>query len=107
MKGYGVDHQSLEDKGFDLSLFDKWSRYCCFDRRIDSITLFLRFLKVFHSLGVSICLALWYALLRFLISLRMAVLSMEDQRVLILQFYWIYILLLMSSNDWLHYWHEY
>ena len=73
MKVLRVDHQSLEDKGFDLSLFDRWSRYCCFDRRIDSITLFLRFLKVFQSLGVSICLALWYALLRFLISLRMAV----------------------------------
>ena len=73
MKVLRVDHQSLEDKDFDLSLFDRWSRYCCFDRRIDSITLFLRFLKVFKSLGVSFYLALWYALLRFLISLRMAV----------------------------------
>ena len=57
MKFLRVDHQSLEDKGFDLSLFDRWSRYCCFDRRIDSITLFLRFLKAFQSHGVSICLA--------------------------------------------------
>ena len=99
MKVNRVDHQSLENKGFDLSLFDRLSRYCCFDRRIDSITLFLRFLKVFYSLGVSICLALWYALVRFLISLRIVVLSMEDQRVLFLQFYWVYILLLMNNNE--------
>ena len=40
MKVLRVDHQFLEDKGFDLSLFDRLSIYCCFDRRIDSKLLY-------------------------------------------------------------------
>ena len=79
-----MDHQSLEDKGFDLSLLESWSRYCCLDCRIVSITLFLRFLNLFHNLCVSICLAFWYALLRFRISLRIAVVIQGGSEGLIL-----------------------
>ena len=73
MKDFRVDHQYLEDKMFDFSLLDNWSRYCCLDRRIYSITLFLSFLNLFHCLGVYICLPLLYARLRLHICFRIAV----------------------------------
>ena len=75
IKASRVDHQSLDDKGFVFSLFDSSSIKCCLDKRIDSVTLILSFLNLFHNLGVSVCLALWYARLRFLINLRMTVVT--------------------------------
>ena len=36
-----MGHLSLEDSDSDLSLFERWSTYCCLDCRIESTTLFL------------------------------------------------------------------
>ena len=68
-----MDHKSLEDSDSDLSLFERWSTYCCLDCRIESTTLFLIFLNLLHNLRLFCWVAFLYALLRFRISFLIAV----------------------------------
>ena len=84
MKVFGMDHQSLEDKGFDLSLLECWSRYCCLDCRIDSITLFLRFLNLFHNPWCVNLLGLLVRSFTFPYGLRIAVVILGGSEGLIL-----------------------